>query len=271
MNVAVVTGAASGVGRGLVARLAADGWHVAAGDIRTDELVRVADELGWPDDRVRCCELDVRDAAAWEALLDAVEADWGPVDLVANVAGVLRPGSVGALDDADVDFHIDVNVKGVIRGTEAAARRMRRRGSGHVVNLGSLASIAPVPGLALYSASKFAVRSFSIIAAYELRDTGVAVTCVCPDAIDTPMLDLQLDHAEAAITFSGPKTFTVDDIVAVLVDDVLVRRPIEVRIPRSRGALATAASAFPTASLRLAPVMRRRGLRRQERLRRRRR
>lgn len=267
MSIAVVTGAASGVGRGLVTRLVTDGWRVAAADVATDALVRSADACNWPDDRVRCCELDVRDPAAWSTLLDAIESDWGAVDVVANVAGVLRPGNVGDLADVDVDFHVDVNVKGVIHGTEAAARRMRRRGSGHIVNLGSLASIAPVPGLALYSASKAAVRSFSITSAYELRAAGVAVTCVCPDAIDTPMLDLQLDHAEAAITFSGSTTYTVEDIVTVLVENVLVHRPIEVRIPRSRGALAMAASAFPTASLRIAPVMRRRGLRRQRRMR----
>ena len=78
-------------------------------------------------------------------------------------------------------------------------------GSGHIVNIASLASLVPSPGLALYSASKYAVRAFSLAAAEELREHGVAVTTVCPDAVRTAMLDKQLDYPEAALTFTAPR------------------------------------------------------------------
>ncbi len=89
---------------------------------------------------------------------------------------------------------------------------------------------------------------------------------VCPDAVQTPMLDRQLHYPEAALSFSGPRVLTVQEVTAVIVDKVLVHRPLEVLIPRSRGALARAASLWPGIALRLAPSMLRRGATRQQAL-----
>ncbi len=139
-------------------------------------------------------------------------------------------------------------MKGTVLGTRAAARRMVPAGKGHIVNFGSLASLAPVPGLCLYTASKFAVRGFSLAAATELARHGVAVTLVMPDAVQTPMLDLQLEYEEAAMTFSGDRPLTVEDIERVLVERVLPKRPMELTIPLSRGSLARFANAAPEMS-----------------------
>jgi 3-oxoacyl-[acyl-carrier protein] reductase len=132
--------------------------------------------------------------------------------------------------------------------------------------MASLAAHCPVPGLALYAASKFAVRGFSLAAALELRPRGVFVSIVCPDAVQTPMLDLQLEYPEAALSFSGPRPLTVQEVTRVIVEKVLPNRPLEVLIPRSRGALARAVSVWPGLALRLAPSMLRRGAARQRAL-----
>src|SRR6185295_6401487 len=111
------------------------------------------------------------------------------------------------------------------------ARRMIPAHRGHIVNIGSLASLSPVPGLSLYVASKFAVRGFTLSAAMELREHGVSVTLIMPDAVETPMLDKQVAYKEAAMTFSGQRPLTVHDIERLIVDTVLPYKPLEAAIP----------------------------------------
>ena len=224
--VAIVTGAASGIGRELASVLAARGHRLLAVDVDHDGLEAQAAKAGWPSERVLRKRLDVRDPRAWTETIDLVFRTWGRLDTLLNVAGVLRPSSVHTVPAVDVDFHLDVNTKGVIHGTRAAAARMVPQGHGHIVNVASLAAHCPVPGLALYAASKFAVRGFSLSVAYELAPLGVAVSVVCPDAVATPMLDLELQYPAAALTFSGGRTLTVEDVARVVVDRVLVKKPV---------------------------------------------
>jgi 3-oxoacyl-[acyl-carrier protein] reductase len=265
-RVFVVTGAASGIGKHLVKALAARGHSVLATDVNEPGLSLWRDPGTAHASRIQAEPLDVTRPEAWERALDAAERAFGPVDVLLNVAGFLKPGFVHEVDDRAVDLHIDVNVKGVIWGTRAAARRMVARGSGHIVNFGSLASLAAVPGLCLYSASKFAVRGFSLAAAAELRPLGVHVTVLLPDAVQTPMLDLQVHYREAAMTFSGDAPLSVDDIEKVIFDKVLPKRPLEIAIPLGRGLLARLATASPEAALLLAPQLTKKGLRAQERM-----
>jgi 3-oxoacyl-[acyl-carrier protein] reductase len=210
--------------------------------------------------------LDVRSETDWESAIDAAIEAWGAIDVVMNIAGYLRPGYAKEVTLRDIELHLDVNVKGTILGTRAAARRMVAARRGHIINFGSLASLAPVPGLCLYSASKFAVRGFTLAAATELREHGVDVTLIMPDAVQTPMLDLQVGYDEAALTFSGDRPLTVEDIEALIVDKVLVKRPMEVAIPASRGALARLANAAPELSKKMAPLLIGKGRKAQERI-----
>ncbi|HMK74383.1 MAG TPA: SDR family oxidoreductase [Myxococcaceae bacterium] len=266
----LVTGAASGIGRHLAGALAAQGHRVLATDVDAAALFRARAADRWPEASLRLRGLDVRRAADWEdALAEALET-FGRLDVLLNVAGVLKPGAGWASDEADVDFHVDVNLKGVIHGTRIVGRHFVARRTGHIVNFGSLASLAPVPGLTLYSASKFGVRGFSLASAQELAEHGVAMTLVMPDAVQTPMLDLQVDFPEAALTFSGAEPLTVEDIERLLVEQVLPKRPLEVAVPFSRGALARLSTVWPAAATRFAPTLTRKGRAAQARIRKRR-
>lgn len=262
-----ITGCASGIGRHAADLLLGAGHTVFATDLRLGPLRDFAAAREWPAARAHCRELDVRDPLAWQRTFADAVATMGAVDVLLNIAGALRPGYVLDLEDRDVDLHFDVNTKGVVHGTRVAAQHMAARRRGHIINIASLAALAPIPGLALYSASKYAVRAFSIAAAQELRPHGVAVTVVCPDAVRTPMLDLQLDYPEAELTFSGSRLLTPDDVVRAIVDEVLPRRPLMLAIPRSRALLARIADLFPRTSMWLAPLMRRLGRARQQRMR----
>lgn len=259
----VLTGCASGIGRHFTGLLLARGHRVMATDLNETGLRQVAEDDAWPAERTLLRPLDVRDPQAWDHVMTAAFEAWGRLDVVMNIAGFLHPGRVHEVTDRDVDLTFDVNVKGVVYGTRAAARIMVPQRRGHIINIASMASLAPVPGLALYCASKYAVRGFSLSAAGDLRPHGVAVTVVCPDAVKTPMLDLQKDYEEAALTFSG-RVLTVDEVADVVLNRVLTRRPLEVAIPRSRELVARVADLVPALGLRVAPVLSRKGQRAQK-------
>ncbi|MCA9693949.1 MAG: SDR family oxidoreductase [Myxococcales bacterium] len=265
-----LTGCASGIGQHLAAALLARGHRVWATDIAQAELEGHARAHLWPADRVTLRRLDVTDADAWERVYEEAIVALGGIDVHMNIAGYLQPAWICDAEVADVHRHLDINTKGVIFGTRLAARHMCARGEGHIINVASLASLSPVPGLALYCASKYAVRGFSLAAAVELREHGVHVTTVCPDGVKTPMVDKQLDREEAALTFSGARLLTVEDVAAAILDRALVRKPMQLSLPRSRALLARLADLAPSLGLRARPLLMKLGRRRQQLLTRRR-
>jgi 3-oxoacyl-[acyl-carrier protein] reductase len=259
----VLTGAASGIGRHLTGALVRDGQIVVATDIHEEALRVAADADHWHDGQITIAPLDVRSGEAWDTRLQDVIEAHGQIDVLMNVAGWIRPGLIHEADNQQIDNHLDINTKGTILGTRTAAAHMVRQGQGHIINIASMAALAPIPGIGLYSASKFAVRGFSLAAAHELRQLGVYVTVVCPDAVQTPMLDLQVDYQEAALVFSGSRPLLVEEIQRAIFQRVLTRRPLEVIVPRRRGWLAKMASAMPGMNAPLLRRLHRRGLARQ--------
>ncbi|MBC8067191.1 MAG: SDR family NAD(P)-dependent oxidoreductase, partial [Deltaproteobacteria bacterium] len=239
------------------------GDRLLATDRDIEALREHAVAAGWRDDRARVQLLDVTDAQAWAEAVTTAERDLGGIDVLANVAGYLLPGWVHEVDGDAIDRHFDVNVKGVALGMRAVIPGMLERARGHVINVASLAALAPIPGIALYSASKYAVRAYSLAAAQELRGRGVAVTVVCPDAVRTPMLELQRDYEQAAMTFSAPRVLEPEEVVQAILGDVLERRPLELFLPRHRGWLARFADVWPSTAIAIAPLLRRRGRARQ--------
>ncbi len=260
-RVVVVTGAASGIGRRTAQLLVERGDRVLALDVNELALHELA--RAWPVDGAATRRLDVRDAESWTAALDDARARWGRVDALLNVAGVMVPGRTHEAPLETLERQLDVNAKGLMIGTRLATELMVRQGHGHVVNIASLAALVPVPGIGAYSASKFAVRAYSLVAARELAPLGVAVSVVCPDLVDTPMLDAQLDHEEAALAFSGPRALTVDEVARCVVERVLVTREREVWLPRYRGWLARLSEAIPGVADRIQGVLSRQGRRAQ--------
>ncbi len=254
-----LTGCASGVGLHLADEFLNRGARVFATDVNLDGMRHASRARGWDSERLLMRRLDVREAAAWDALYTELIGAWARLDMLFNVAGVIRPGRLAEAADRDIDLHMDVNFKGLVLGCRVAARHMTAQGRGHIVNLASLAGIAAVPGIGLYSASKHAVRAYSLVLAEELRDHGVAVTVLCPDAIETPMLKLQEGFEEAALTFSGGSTLSVEDVSRVVFDRIIPKRPIEVAIPRRRSLQARIVSAFPRLSGLMLGRLRRRG------------
>jgi 3-oxoacyl-[acyl-carrier protein] reductase len=264
-QVIVMTGCASGIGRHLTKALAG-AYRILATDVNVAGLEQCARDDAWPTEHVRTLKLDVRYAGEWEEALRVALAQFGRADVVMNVAGYLKPGYAHEVDPVEVDKHLDINAKGLMHGCRVFGRHFAAQKSGHVINVGSLASLAPAPGLCLYVASKYAVRGFTLAIAQELSPHGVHVTLVMPDAVQTPMLDLQVDYDEAAMTFSGPRALTVQDLERVFIEEVLPHRPLEVTIPMARGLIARLASFMPSTVVSLAPVFTSQGRKKQKAL-----
>ncbi len=259
-----LTGCASGIGRHMADALQRRGDRVFATDVNHEALEATARDLGWPEERVRIHALDVTDYGAWEQVFAEAVSAFGGIDVCMNIAGLLLASWAEESPVGEIDSQIDVNVKGVMYGTRVASAHMVQRGHGHIVNISSIASMTPVPGMAIYSASKYAVRAYSLSAAMELRAKGVYVTAVCPSTIQTPMLDNQEENPAAEMFFAGLKILTLDEIEDAILHRALRRKPYLVEIPRWRNWFVRLGDLFPTLSVLLSPLYKRSGRKRQE-------
>ncbi|MFD7709654.1 2,3-dihydro-2,3-dihydroxybenzoate dehydrogenase [Streptomyces sp. NPDC059785] len=183
-RLALVTGAARGIGAAVVAALVERGARVLATDVLPDGLEALAAEYG---DRVTARALDVTDAAAVEALVEEAERTLGPLDIAVNVAGTLRSSDVVNLTDADWAATFAVNANGVFHVSRSAARRMTGRGRGSIVTVASNAAGIPRAGLSAYAASKAAAVMFTKCLGLEVAAHGVRCNTVSPGSTLTDM------------------------------------------------------------------------------------
>ncbi|GAB5375567.1 MAG: SDR family oxidoreductase [Acuticoccus sp.] len=184
---AVVTGAASGFGRGIAARFAAEGARVAVVDLNGDKAEEVAREIGEAAIAVAC---DVARAADMTRMAETAIEAFDTVDIVVNNAGISHPnGSMLEVDEATYDRIFDVNVKSIYHACHAFVPHWRRVGHGVMINIGSTAGVRPRPGLAWYNASKGAVNLLSKTLAVELAPDNIRVCGIAPVMGETALLE----------------------------------------------------------------------------------
>lgn len=183
-KVVFITGAARGIGRATAAALIAEGARLGIGDLDDDLVMRAAKELG-PD--VLGLRLDVTDHAGFTAVLDEVERELGPIDILINNAGIMPVITFEEESEASVRRQFEVNVFAVMHGTREAIRRMKPRRGGHIVNVASMAGVVPTPGASTYCASKHAVVGFCESLRWELRGSGVELSYVMPALVRTEL------------------------------------------------------------------------------------
>lgn len=185
-KVAIVTGGARGLGQGIAELFVEEGAKVVIADLREDEGQALAEQLG---SAARFKSTDVSDRQAMQGVVDFAIAEFGGLHAMVNNAG-LTDSAFGSLLDADFDMFekiMAVNVKGVMLGTQIAARHMAKRGGGSIVNVSSISGIHAGFGFFTYRASKSAVVNFTKTAAIELGTELVRVNCICPGNIPTEM------------------------------------------------------------------------------------
>lgn len=191
-KVAVVTGAASGIGKALARRCVAEGMNVAIADLYLKGLSELAAELESKGARVLAVEVDVSDAVSVQAFAGHCVDELGPVSLLFNNAGILRVGQAWTHSAQEWQTMLSVNVMGVVNGVNAFVPGMIAAGvPAHIVNTGSVGSLVAAPNMAQYTACKMAVRGITESLCYDLAAAGanIDVSLLCPGPVSTPISD----------------------------------------------------------------------------------
>jgi NAD(P)-dependent dehydrogenase (short-subunit alcohol dehydrogenase family) len=191
-----ITGASTGLGRALAETALADG-HRVIGTVRNEAVRAEFDRLAPGRSFGRL--LDVTDTAAIKPLIDAVERDIGAIDVLVNNAGYGHEGILEETPIADVRHQFEVNVFGVVAVIQAVLPHMRRRRSGHIINITSMGGFITFPGIGIYNGSKFALEGISDSLSKEVKDLGIAVTAVAPGAFRTDWAGRSLVRVERSI------------------------------------------------------------------------
>jgi len=187
-KVALVTGAASGIGRATAQRLAAEGAGVALADLNEPAAARVADAICASGGRAFALRLDVTSESDWQAALGRLLAEFGRIDIAVNCAGIAFACPIADTSLADWRRVQSTNVDGVFLGTRHALKAMKSgMGGGCIINIASAAGIKPLSGNAAYGTSKAAIRFFTRVAALEGAPQNIRVNSISPGAVATPM------------------------------------------------------------------------------------
>ncbi len=189
-QVAVITGASSGIGWALAKELAAQGCKVGLVARRKDQLDRLAEEIRQAGGTAAVAAADVADRLQTEAAVQDLRGQLGPADLLVANAGVGAPTLLEPVNVGDVEKMFRVNLLGVIYSIAAVLPEMLRRQSGHVAAVSSIAAYKGLPGESAYCASKAAVNTYLEGLRIQVRDRGIAVTTICPGFIKTPMTEV---------------------------------------------------------------------------------
>ena len=198
-RVAIVTGAARGIGREISLKLAEQGADIVAVDLLEDDLaetVALVTKLGV---RAVAKTANVTDAESMKQMVEQVLEEFGKVDILVNNAGITRDGLLLTMEDQEWDQVINVNLKGVFIGIRAVARSMVRARYGRIVNLASVAGVMGNPGQANYSASKAGVIGLTKTAAKELGRKNITINAVAPGFIDTEMTRVLPDKVKEGV------------------------------------------------------------------------
>lgn len=219
--VVAVTGGGRGIGLAIARAMVEQGARVSLGDIDAKLAMQAAESLKGFGAR-----LDVRDPASFAHFLEATHRAVGPVDVLINNAGIMPIGAFTDETDAMSNTQIDINLRGVIHGCKVALPEMLARDQGHIVNVASMAGAVPIPGLAVYCATKFAVVGLTKTLREEYRDSGVVFSTIMPSKVTT---ELASGSDAARLPAVSPEA------VALAVVDAVKHGRREVAVPRYLG------------------------------------
>jgi NAD(P)-dependent dehydrogenase (short-subunit alcohol dehydrogenase family) len=214
-KVAVVTGAASGIGLAITERFLTEGMSVVMADIESEVLHEEANRLLATGAAVTAVVCDVSDAEQVAALRDAAVAAYGAVHVLCNNAGVASGGSTWRTKPAVWDWIVGVDLLGVAYGVNAFVPLMIEQGEGHIVNTASEAGICATPMLGAYHAAKYGVVGLSEALVMELAGTGVGVSCLCPELVRTKIFE-STRNAPAHLGLRKPESVSMEMLESVM-------------------------------------------------------
>ncbi len=256
-RVTIITGAAGGIGSAVAHLFAQHGAILVLTDIRNKELQELTETIKKSGAEVLAVEHDIREPESWKSLVEKVRKKYGRIDILINNAGVIQPGAAEKISLDELHHQVSVNFLGTMNGCRAVLPAMKTQSSGKIVNVASLGGIVPMPGEAVYSATKYAIRGYSLSLYAELHNSPVGIAVVCSDSVDTPQLDYELQYDEAVLSFIGDP-LKPEKIAKGIRKAVLTKKP-EVLVPFGMGIFCRIGMAFPRCYFFLLPLLERIG------------
>jgi short-subunit dehydrogenase len=253
----IITGGSEGVGAAAARMFAEAGANLMLVARNKKNLDAIAEELR-AKTRVEVFAMDVSDAEACVDVFKKAAFEFGGVDILVNNAGYHKRGVVEDIDAKELGKMIDVNLKAPIILSRIALPYLRDAGGGAIINVGSLAGRAPIPGSSCYAASKAGLRSFTYALGMELADSNIKLAVVSPGPIDTGFIMADID-ATSDLTLSRPISTAEEVAQAIL--DLCGNNLREQSMPRVSGLLTTMMYLFPGLGPRVRPMLERKGAR----------
>lgn len=195
-KIALITGAARGIGQAIAVQLAADGSDLALCDVKADWLAETAEKVKALGRRVECYAMDVADADAVAKTVAQAAADFGRIDILVNNAGITRDTLLIRMSEEEWDAVLDINLKGAFLVSKAVAKVMMKQRSGAIVNIASVVGITGNAGQANYTASKAGLIALTKTTAKELGSRNIRANAVAPGFIRTAMTDQLSEQAK---------------------------------------------------------------------------
>lgn len=232
-QVAVITGASSGIGRATAIAFAREGMRVVLGARRSDRLQETLELIQRDGGEARALKTDVTQVEQVDGLVREAVTAFGRLDILVNNAGLGYFGRLESMPVEEARYLFDVNVMGTFYGIQAAVPIMRAQRSGHIINVASVVGKRATPGSGVYSASKFAQVGLSESLRLELADAGIEVSVICPVSTLTEFFEVAASRSPLRFGPAGPK-YTAAQVAEVILRCVRRPRPEVIVYPPAR-------------------------------------
>jgi short-subunit dehydrogenase len=232
-QVAVITGASSGIGRAAAVALAREGVRVVLGARRADRLKEASESIRAAGGMAHAVQTDVTDPAQVRRLVEEAVTAFDRLDILINNAGLGYFGPLESMPIEEAQHLFDVNVMGTLYGIQAAIPIMRRQRSGHIITVSSVVGKRATPGNGVYAATKFAQVAFCESLRLELQDAGIRVSLVCPVSTTTEFFQVAGSRSPLKIDPAGP-TYSAEQVAEVLLRCARRPRPEVIVYPPAR-------------------------------------
>lgn len=212
-QVAFISGAGSGIGRGMAEAFAAAGMKLVLGDVDSESVQQVASALSDQGSEAIAVDLDVADRNSWDAAAQRAVSHFGPIDILCNNAGVA--GLTRAVEDIPIEewrWMTDINLYGLVHGLQCVIPKLKAKGSGHIVNTSSIGGLVPLPNFSEYMAAKHAVIGLSGSVRRELEPFGIGVSVLCPGAVRTALGETTVRQRPKRAALAASRSDVVEDL-----------------------------------------------------------
>ena len=188
-RVAVITGSANGMGKGMAQKFAGEGCDIVVADINLEGAKKVADEIKAAGRKAVAIKVDMSNSTEIKALIEQSIKEFGKIDILVNNAGAAGGGSLEASDEEEWDKVLALNLKGAFLSCKAAVPHMKKQGYGKIINISSMGAVRPSVSVMAYHAAKAGILGLTLNLAFELAPFNIYVNCIVPGPIETPFWD----------------------------------------------------------------------------------